>query len=294
MNKAYIYPFNEVYYNANETFEYVLALEKDGVLDIKVSKGNFNIKNLRMYTSDAIHRQYESAKDIRFNKNNDTVTCNIEAKNGEYLVTSIPYDKGFSAQINGEDVEVEIVNKAFIGLKLKEGKNDVVFKYRSPWKNIGFLISIVGVIVFMFILLKDKVLPLMKKYKEIIMYLIFGVMTTIISFVSYYLCTRLFLNPQNPVELQIANIISWILSVSFAYVTNKIFVFKSHGKVGKEMLKFFSSRIGTLLCELALMFVLVTIMRLSDLPVKIAVQFIVIVLNYVLSKLIVFKGDDNK
>jgi len=138
-------------------------------------------------------------------------------------------------------------------------------------------------------MLKDKVLPIFKKYKEPIMYLIFGVLTTVVSIATYYLCTLFLLDPKKPIELQAANVISWILSVSFAYVTNKIFVFESHGSIVKEILKFASSRLGTLCMEMLLMYLLVTIGNFSDLPVKIFVQFIVIVANYVLSKLIVFK-----
>lgn len=282
------------YHNENNKFDYVIQMEDTTTLEVVVSKGKYYISDVELYTSDPICEEYESADNIQFNKKDDTISCNIEGKTGEYLVTSIPYDKGFTAEINGEEAEVELVNKAFVGIKLKDGKNDIVIKFRSPWQNIGFIISIFGIMAFIFVLLKDKVMNMIKKYKEIIMYLVFGVLTTVVSLATYYICTTTFLNPDKPVELQMANIISWIFSVSFAYITNKIFVFKSHGNVVREILKFFSSRGGTLVCEMILMYLLVTAMRLPDLPVKIVVQFIVIVANYVLSKLIVFKGDDNK
>ena len=121
------------------------------------------------------------------------------------------------------------------------------------------------------------------------MYLIFGVLTTAVSIATYYACTKLIFSPQNPVELQAANVVSWIISVTFAYVTNRLFVFKTCGGFVKEAIKFFSSRLGTLGLEIILMYLLVTLLKLSDLPVKIAVQFVVIAANYVLSKLIVFK-----
>ena len=140
-------------------------------------------------------------------------------------------------------------------------------------------------------MMKNRILPLISKYKEIILYLIFGVLTTVVSIASYYLCTVLILNPENPIELQAANVISWILSVSFAYVTNKLFVFESHGNIVKEIIKFATARIGTLLGEMVLMYLLVSVLEFSDLPVKIAVQFVVIVANYVLSKLLVFKEE---
>lgn len=134
-----------------------------------------------------------------------------------------------------------------------------------------------------------KITQLLAKYKEFILYLIFGVLTTAVSIATYYACTKLVFNPQNPVELQAANVVSWVVSVTFAYVTNKIFVFKSHSGFLKEAIKFYSSRLGTLGLEIVLMYFLVTLLKLSDLPVKTAVQFVVIAANYVLSKLIVFK-----
>jgi len=128
-----------------------------------------------------------------------------------------------------------------------------------------------------------------KKNKEIILYLIFGCLTTLVSIASYYILTVIVLNPHSPLELQTANVISWIISVSFAFITNKMYVFKSNSKTYWEILKFFTSRLGTLAMEASLMYLLVSVMKLPDLKIKIAVQAAVIILNYILSKLIVFK-----
>ena len=68
------------------------------------------------------------------------------------------------------------------------------------------------------------------KYKEIINYLVFGILTTIVSLLTYYLLVLTILNPNNPLELQIANIISWITCVTFAYITNRKYVFNSKDK----------------------------------------------------------------
>lgn len=78
------------------------------------------------------------------------------------------------------------------------------------------------------------------KYKEIINYLIVGVLTTIVSLGVYYFCVFTFLNPVVPWQLQLANIISWIAAVSFAYITNRAFVFESTTKnIGREAGAFF-------------------------------------------------------
>ena len=69
----------------------------------------------------------------------------------------------------------------------------------------------------------DKIKELYKKYKEIINYLIFGVLTTLVSLVVYYASVLTFLNPENSIQLQIANILSWIAGVTFAYFTNTFF-----------------------------------------------------------------------
>ena len=129
------------------------------------------------------------------------------------------------------------------------------------------------------------------KYKEIINYLIFGVLTTIISLATYYLLVLTILNPDKPLELQIANIISWIVSVAFAYITNRLYVFNSKDKnILKEIIKFYSARIFSLIIDMSLMYIFVSLLSLNDKIVKIIVQIIVIILNYILSKLLIFKN----
>lgn len=137
----------------------------------------------------------------------------------------------------------------------------------------------------------SKIKELLLKYKEIIMYLIFGVLTTVVSLVSYYLLTFTILNPNNAVQLQIANIISWILSVAFAYVTNRKYVFESKSNdIIKEVGSFVGGRVATLLLDMLIMFVFVTLLHFNDKLFKLISQVVVIVANYVISKLFVFKN----
>ena len=129
------------------------------------------------------------------------------------------------------------------------------------------------------------------KYKEIINYLIFGVLTTLVSLLTYYLLVYTILNPNKPLELQIANIISWITCVTFAYITNRKYVFNSKDKnIIKEIIKFYSSRLSTLFIDMLIMFIFVTKLNFNDKIIKIIVQIIIIILNYILSKLLVFKN----
>ena len=135
-----------------------------------------------------------------------------------------------------------------------------------------------------------KIWKLYKKYEEIINYLIVGGLTTVVSLIVYYGCVLTFLDPKNAFELQIANVISWIISVAFAYITNRIFVFKSKNKnYFKEIASFVGARIVTLLMDMFTMFLLVTVLNGNDKIAKIISQIIVIVANYIFSKLFVFK-----
>ena len=131
---------------------------------------------------------------------------------------------------------------------------------------------------------------LFNKYREIIMYLIFGVLTTVVSLAVYYILVYTILNPNNPFELQVANIISWIAGVAFAYFTNRSMVFQSKNKNKlKEAGSFVLARVVTLIMDILIMFVGVTLLHGNDKLLKLISQVIVIVSNYVFSKLFVFK-----
>lgn len=137
-----------------------------------------------------------------------------------------------------------------------------------------------------------KIKLLYKKYKEIINYIIVGGMTTVVGLGVYYILVISVLDPLKPVELQIANVCSWVGAVAFAYFTNRKFVFESQNqnKV-KEASKFVLSRVATLFIDMGGMFFLVTLYRVNDKVAKLMIQVVVIVVNYLLSKLIVFKKE---
>ena len=127
------------------------------------------------------------------------------------------------------------------------------------------------------------------KHKEKILYLIFGGLTTLVSLIVYYGVTFTILNPKNAIELQIANILSWICGFLFAYFTNRKYVFNSNNKKNKEFLLFFISRISTLLLDMLIMYIFVTKLNLNNILFKLISQILVIIINYILSKIIVFK-----
>ena len=129
--------------------------------------------------------------------------------------------------------------------------------------------------------------PFYKKHKEVLLYLLFGGLTTLVSIATFALFIALGIN-----EL-IANVLSWILAVLFAYVTNRTWVFSSDADtkaaVIKEMASFFGGRLATLLVEEAILAVFITWLGFPAMWVKVAAQIVVIVLNYIVSKFFVFK-----
>ncbi len=133
----------------------------------------------------------------------------------------------------------------------------------------------------------NKYNELYKKNKEIIYYLIVGVLTTIVSIVSYN-AFRTFIK-----NYLICTILSWVVAVAFAYITNRKYVFQSKEKnIVKEVSKFTISRLLSLGFEIIIMWILVDALKVNDRVAKVMVQFVIIVLNYVFSKLLVFTNND--
>ena len=132
-------------------------------------------------------------------------------------------------------------------------------------------------------------IKLYKKYEEIINYLIVGVLTTIVSIVTYLLFANTFLAEKSDLDIQIANVLSWICAVTFAYITNRI---KGKKQI-KEACNFVLARIFSLIVDMLLMYVLYSLMHIDDTIAKLVVQVVVIILNYILSKIIVFKKSPN-
>ncbi|MBM7834095.1 GtrA family protein [Clostridium sardiniense] len=133
-----------------------------------------------------------------------------------------------------------------------------------------------------------KIIELYNKFREQILYIVFGVLTTAINIISFFLCTRLF-----GIGLMASNIIAWIASVIFAFVTNKIYVFDSRNYslkvVTKELVDFTISRGATGALDMGLMYLFVSVIHIEDMASKIIINIIVIILNYILSKLYVFR-----
>lgn len=140
------------------------------------------------------------------------------------------------------------------------------------------------------------------KYKELITYVIFGVLTTLVNFFAFWLFTKIFGE-----ELYlINNAIAWVVGVIFAYITNKLFVFESKSwnlkVITKEITGFLGARIFSFLVEEGGMFLFITVLGLGEKSltilsftitgqfiVKILLAVIVVIINYVFSKFIIFR-----
>ena len=134
-----------------------------------------------------------------------------------------------------------------------------------------------------------KIWALYKKFEEIVNYLIVGVLTTIVSWAAYALC-KLVMDVDNAVMMQIAVIIRWVAGVVFGYFTNRRFVFKSKNPdMLKEAAGFASSRLVTLFLDMFVMWLLPTIFHVNDWIATFISAVLVTVMNYILSKFIVFR-----
>lgn len=129
---------------------------------------------------------------------------------------------------------------------------------------------------------------LFKKYKGVLSYLFFGVCSTLINIITYYVAAHIFY-----LSTLASTVIAWITAVIFAYITNKIWVFECKSwKIDvllKEASSFFTCRVLTGILDIAIMTICVDVLLFNDMIIKVVSNIIVIILNYFASKLIVFK-----
>ena len=130
--------------------------------------------------------------------------------------------------------------------------------------------------------------PFYKKYKEVLLYLFFGFSTFVITVITFGL-----FDIYMGINELVANVLSWIIAVTFAFLTNRVWVFNSPTKGVKEytrqMASFYAGRLLTLAIEEGTILIFVTWLAFDSMPVKIIAQIVVIVLNYIISKLVIFK-----
>ena len=141
--------------------------------------------------------------------------------------------------------------------------------------------------------LTEKIKALLVKYREQILYLIFGGLTTVLNWGVYFLCTRVL-----GWEELLSNGLAWVAGVLFAFFTNKLFVFESKSWKPEVALpefgEFVGARLLSLLVDEGFMLLTVKILHWPDLPMKIFSNVIVIIINYFFSKLIIFRKKEKE
>lgn len=123
---------------------------------------------------------------------------------------------------------------------------------------------------------------MLQKYKSVVLYLVFGICTTVMNFSVYYICTRWL-----QLSVITANVVSWIVSVWFAYRTNAAYVFGKNRSF-QSLLQFYAARLGTGLFDVVGLYVLTHFLFTNDMITKLVLNVVVIILNYIISKYCIF------
>lgn len=135
-----------VYPNGNKHFTYILSKKTLKQFDVTLSKGKYKISNIRVYTCDmdVFDRKVTKIKSL---KTDSIFKGKVTTSKEGYLVTSYPYEKGYEIYIDGKKQNVEIVNKAFVGCKIKKGSHIITIQFHAPFKNIGLCISMLSIMI---------------------------------------------------------------------------------------------------------------------------------------------------
>ena len=137
---------HSVYPNGNKHFTYILSKKTLKQFDVTLSKGKYKISNIRVYTCDmgVFDRSVTEVKSL---KTTSIFKGEVTTSKEGYLVTSYPYEKGYEIYIDGKKQNVEIVNKAFVGCKIKKGSHIITIQFHAPFKNIGLCISMLSIMI---------------------------------------------------------------------------------------------------------------------------------------------------
>jgi uncharacterized membrane protein YfhO len=123
-----------------------IAIPATETIKIKLSKGEYKLTDVAVYAEhyDVLHKAVQTAQAAPIHWDNERATGTVRAKQGDMLVTPIPFEKGWHAYVNGKKVAIEKVNYAFIGLPLQKGQNNVVLRYKTPTWTVTVPLSIVS------------------------------------------------------------------------------------------------------------------------------------------------------
>ena len=227
----------------------------------------------------------------------DRIYGSIESQNGGFAVLPIPVSDNWKFEINGREVMPLSLGGGLTVLPLSAGINEVNAKYTIPFLTLGILLTLIGVLI----LAAAAVITYNKKLRDrlsaflnsrAVRYLAAGAATTLVNLVVFTLLCR-----AANINVNVSNVISVICAILFAYVVNKIYVFRSKcpslSALSVEFLKFVGARGVTMIIEVGGVFLLYDIIGQNELVAKVETQVIVLVANYIISKFIVFKNKVN-
>ncbi len=299
---------NAPYPNQNHTFTWLISSSQTlDALDITLSSGTYLLSDLQFWIMDTEDWGKPDAVPVSSEKTSGhtlfrgTVSCE---KDG-FFVTSFPFRKGYTVRADGKEISPRSVNQGFVGFPLTAGTHEISISYVPPGKTAAAVISFLSLLLFAAGILPENIYKkrgvMMKKYfnlknhrlltasaskhslSEMFSYLLTGGATTLINY-GVYLTLLHF-----KADYLAANTIAWIFAVSFAYVANRRFVFRSENQIGKELVSFVSLRFLTLLTENLLLILFIQRCQIHPVLSKLAVSFVTVAANYVICKCQIFR-----
>ena len=187
------------------------------------------------------------------------------------------HQKQIIGEFSKQGYILELRDFGKVGKMVEKAKTFKAKKFKSNTKNMIKLIEDY--------IEEDNHTSWFNKCREVLMYLLFGGLTTLVNILSFFILRKL------SVGVYVSNLIAWVVAVLFAFITNKLFVFESKdkSKIGKELISFFGFRILSLGVDMGAMYLLLQVINTGEVFAKIIANVIVIILNYIFSKLFVFK-----
>jgi len=218
------------------------------------------------------------------------ISGNITVLKDGLLYTSIPNNKSWAAKVDGIEAPIIGIDGCMIALRLSRGTHDIEFRYYNRDLQVGIIISLLSLAVFAVLIVRKKAPG------EMANYLFFGAATTFVNWCVYGLAVRF-----AGFSITVGNVIAWVVAVVFAFITNKIWVFESRSwqplLVLREGSAFLGARILSGFVEIVGVPLLYRIgldypfFGIEGFAAKVVVSVIVIVLNYIFSKLIIFRRE---
>ncbi len=174
----------------------------------------------------------------------------------------------------------------------------LLFGFLPGWLLIAAAAAL-GVCLIIYIIFFKKINALIVKHKEIVLYIVFGALTTLVNFIIYYPLVNIrAMEPHKDWWVLVVNVLAWIFAVAFAFVTNKLFVFESKERDKKtlflQITSFVGSRLFSLLVEEGILALFVSLLHFSENVWKLIAAVFVVIMNYFFGKFLVFRKKKEK